>query len=202
MKKKTVSLIAASVACICLWNVRYVSFNNKISEIYTTPKVIYEVNDVVEYGDNIVELQSHSGYSVQVQKSEQMEMSEFIDKFNIKDEAFNFSEEYRLPDRICLITLEVMNDSNESEELFLGDLYLYGNDLMFGISPFVMDINEELYLRENYAIHPEIGGKRIVYLPYALYEDDFSGRQWNNIETYSLYLGITQFPVEQVIQIQ
>lgn len=201
MKKKTVSILVFTAICAALWCARYISFNEKISAVYYTDLVTFEMNDEVEYGNNLMNLDENDGYRVKLKSARIYGLEDFMSSHNIEEIPESITE-IGLPEMICLLTIEVTNFSNELDSIFLGNLSsMYGRDIVLQANEFILDINPELNLAEEYSVRPEIGQSQLVHVPFSLYKSSFSQKDWAALTDYPFFLEVTQFPKKQVIRV-
>lgn len=201
MKKRVVNILLFFVVCSLLWGIRYVSFNQRISEACYADYVTFGMNETVEYGKNLMNLNENDGYSVKLRSAKLYEFNAFMNDHGIEKIPESI-EVTGVPEMICLLTMEIKNTSNALDSVSLGDLsVIYGRDIVLQANEFILDINPELNLLEEYSVCPEIGQSQLVYIPFSLFKKDFSQKDWGALADYPFCFEVTQFPQKQVINI-
>ena len=94
--------------------------------------------------------------------------------------------------KTVMVTVMLQNDSEETQKIDLCNFYAESKCYYNGISP---EIFEKVNQR-SLTIDIEAGKKEEVVFPYTLYQNQFSDKTWNKLDSYCFYIVNQRYPLK------
>lgn len=92
------------------------------------------------------------------------------------------------------ITVDLTNQSKKEQDLALYDIYVESDTYCNGLAPEVFACLSET---QDMYISLSAGEEKEVTLGYVMYEMQFTGKQWKNLETSPFYLANQRYPLKK-----
>lgn len=194
-KNKFIRFAVFALLAIGLWTWRYISFNKRIAQVYTTPKLYFRIGDSIDYGNNIINLNAFPDCSLRLDNAELMTAEDYTRKYTLAEKFLN-QDNYIEECKIYLMSFQFANNSDIQQKFQLSNMILDGKDRVFYPSHSVYDINSNLN-GEYYEVIVQKGETQRFYIPFVLPKSAFTKAEWNGEQEYTMYLVVTQFPLEQ-----
>lgn len=96
--------------------------------------------------------------------------------------------------KLVEITIDLVNETNQTQELSFGELYLETIGAAYVIDPYLSSVQKETYSDINMKL--EAGEKKQCTYPVVLSKSTFDKRSWNHLEEQSYWLTFSEYPVK------
>lgn len=187
----------------------------RLEDNYGIERQFYSMGEVIELGDNYMDIQTVSvdGYSIRVDKAEVMSREQLLARLGQTESSLSQLDikESDLAEKICLVTITLANEYCTGPGIDLSELTLHGiNYDMFFDNTFTVLANSFLlsgYQQDPSAymgmlgVYLDPGESTEICLVYDFYKGYFSARQWERLEQESLLLDLTDYPVKKTVEI-
>ena len=176
------------IIAISLWAIQYNNINRYFNNTYPLALKCYEAADVVPFEDNVLAGNELNGYKIEVNRTQIMETSRFLEIHNISNHKFE-----NLPEKVCDVELTIYNENSDAEGIYLPDLVLHGVDYQTDWNSDLMNIlNSEMGGALGVSV-PK-GYEYTVHIVYNLRKMHFATKTWENMDNYSLFIKVTDYP--------
>ena len=198
---KKIIIAALLIGITSLWLFRYYSINDGFFVHGIYPEVECQMNQKIEFGDNIsYNMIEQPGYAISVDSAQIVEANDYLQELNMTADQFEY-----LSEKYLELTLTVYNTGDYPDGLTFYGLPVvganwyafYDNQITACINPF--------FERKYDAAHScgvTKGSSATVKIAYNLYENSFLPNQWNNIEKEKMWLWVTLKPVDTKVRIK
>ena len=176
------------IIAISLWAIQYNNINRYFNNTYPLALKCYEAGDVVPFEDNVLAGNELNGYKIKVNRTQIMETSRFLETHNISNHKFE-----NLPEKVCDVELTIYNENSDAEGIYLPDLVLHGVDYQTDWNSDLMNIlNSEM--GGALGVSVPNGYEYTVHIVYNLRKMHFATNTWENIDNYSLFIKVADYP--------
>lgn len=172
---------------------QYVKANEFLKE---APEEIYAIEEVVWFEKDITLDCTMEGYGIVVNNAEILTSEEFLLKYNSKDKYYN------MPSKIYDVCITLKNENAvEGTGVNFRDFYLQKNSV-------ISSIDDKMYAIANpsvdgvYAIALRNNSEMEFHLPFALWEENFRKKTWEDLENLDINLVVTYYPTKKVISLK
>ena len=196
MKKKYIIIPLIALLLAIGWSWRYITMNAYYDSFVNQEKVIFKVGEKVPFEDDLYNKKSLNGYSIQVNRFEVQDFYTYAESI-----GFVMDDHYYPGEKVALLSITLFNDNSDAEGVMLTDYNLYGVDQIINMDWDLL-IAANPILEGNYGITLLPGTECSLVLPYKMQKDYFGTWTWNHLDDYDLYLKLTSYPTEKVIQVQ
>lgn len=176
MKKKIV-LLSFIFFCFVLTGYGYIQINNKYPR-----SALKEANvgEGIEYREGI----NISADTLQ-----------FLDEEE-KEKLFEKTDFPRasVEQKIAEMTINIVNETKQTQEISFGDLYLETTGAAYVIDPYLSSVLKERYSDINITL--EAGEKKQCTYPIVFSKSTFDKRSWNHLEKQQYWLTFSEYPVK------
>ena len=200
MKKRTKRLLilAAALLLAGLWVWRVVTLNRFYRELDNSEREMYSIGDIVPYERDYIGKDTLEGYSLRVDSVEIRDWESYLAEGN-----YTLEGAHSRPEKLLLVTVTLFNEDNVNEEdvFWLTELKCTGEDSVIHLNwDLVKVINP--YLEGQYLGAQVAPGSSVqLVLPFSLWKFQLSG-VWNHLDSYHMYLRMTDWPTAKSIQLQ
>lgn len=191
-KRKGICIALAGICVLAAYGGRILAVNQKWEN---APVEYYQKTEEVYMEKDILMDFTMEGYSAAVNEAQVMDYSEFLEKYNGKDEYSN------VPEKVYDISVTIRNaDAEDTTGINLTDFYIQGVAAC-------ESINMDLYhianpqLANTYAIALRKNSEIELHLPFNLWEVNFRKKTWENLTDYPMFLVVTLYPVKKMISL-
>ena len=191
-KQRLFFILIIVILSACFIRYRYVNkyynqFTNQTTEYYLPGEWVNFDSDYIDYGLCV------PGYQIRVDSFEIAETEKFLNRFNIDSEL-----SYTLPEKLAVVTITLRNENSAADGIMLSELALHGYDSIAYLDwNLLTDANP--ILEGNLGIQLSVGQEYTIILPYKLLQQYYSKSTWSNIEDYTFFLRITEYPTAKDI---
>lgn len=188
MKKRIrlIALLAVILLLAAAWTWRYVTLNRYYDDLDNGDYRLYQTGELVPFEDDGNDLYTDlNGYSIRVDKYEIRDYKAYL-----ADAQLEVSREGADPDKLVLVYITLVNESCDLDPVALTDLSLRGVDTLISMDRDVLTAANPA-LGGYTSIALEAGTECQLVLPYMLWERNFGGSTWRNLDDYELYLQVT-----------
>lgn len=180
MKRGVKLIVVAFVVVLCIVTaIKIIQINR------TYPQVQVQNIDVGKTEE------MKDGICMQVEKTKWLSKNEAEKAYG---EDFKREMEKGINYRTIEVTVNLTNQSNKEQEMDLYDIYFENDIYCNGLVP---EIFGELNGNADMGIRLTSGEEKQVILGYLVYEKQFTGKQWKNLETTPFYLANQRYPVKK-----
>jgi len=178
------------------WSWRYITMNAYYDSFVNQEKVIFKVGEKVPFEDDQYNKKSLNGYSIQVNHFEVQDFYTYAESI-----GFAMDDHYYPGEKVALVSITLFNDNSDAEGVMLTDYNLYGVDQIINMDWDLL-IAANPILEGNYGITLLHGTECNLILPYKMQKEFFGSWTWNHFDDYDLFLKLTSYPTEKLIQVQ
>lgn len=200
-KIKNIVICLFVIILICIWSIRYYSFNNGFGVSYYYDRQYFDMGEVVDYDDDKpVYNQSCKGYSIQVNDVGIFEPNEYAE-LNSQNQDFSISG---MPDKIVEIDVTFHNSNNETDGIQFYPIQLVGMDWFMTIDPKLVAFVNPIYENDSkqaYGIILRPDSSYDIKLVYGIYKVYFPEERWSNFQNEEMWLEITIMPTNKLIKL-
>lgn len=196
-RTKSVICLAVVIVVITVAAIRFNKLNSFFNENYGISYAEYGMNEIVDFGEDLINFELLSGYSIRIDDAHIIDYEEYVDFLGVTRSNLT---ETNPPEKVCIVAATIFNEYSDAQGVFLPYITLYGVD-------FFTDWNSELIDLANPVLDGALGialspcTSYTVYIVYNLREDQFTSKTWDNIENEQFMLQLTQNPISKSIKL-